>query len=796
MAERLVDNRRTPTERKMLMIFKAGMHASPAFDDNAKHMPALTENLDIDHDGRLKLRKGYRTATLTADGFGPKLGVFHHVGTNNSNTSAIRLSADTDAIRANRRVFVLNPSDGAHKWIDVEDDIEFDWDYPAPADAPIVEFDLDALADDSDTPNVSQMAVFPAPDWYDKASIWYMVIRPTRLRILVFDNDPGGRDDKRGALVGSHGEDGISANFILHPQGIYRVVMTRDGTHVRPGAVDDQGDSLHGDEDNMFVRMDIRDGTDYVEQFRRVDLNLVRSTEFQDEFSDASQIYLTDEEGDPIDYGDINPASSGQPDGLRAGWFSFCYTYASTEYGIESAPSKSVKLALPAVPNLEGVEKESRGNTFDPALGQVADYERINMPVNITIPDTSFNALPAWANQIKIYAHRGRFAGEEIETRKLPFAFSNIVTLFRDDLDDPISSSSVEWEHENVIEPLATLPSKQFYTSPNYDDFKNITLHAGRIWAYDRGRNSIRISHIDGSGVNRYDVFPENDSVLPHSLVLEGSWQSLPHRIIQMPRNGGIYVFYRDAIRWITGKSVLSGMYSPDIGPRTDLDASGGIDGIGSISRHAIENMNNSIMFLGSDSQIYGISSSGMDSEIGKPIQRYLDEASDDDLRDAFITRFKRNMLLYLNDTIYVYDMKYGYWRTYTYDISLTDLVWSRGGISDESKLYGLGNNGTVYLLGENEADDDTEWSITSNWREVPKNTVIKHIFFQHDTPNRPELKVRFDKDGIDGNEFDFTPEQKNLFRTGVNSSHIKKRFRIKVSGTGVPPNMSMVEYE
>ena len=776
MADRLVDNRRTVTERKMLMTFKAGMHASPAFDDNAKHMPAIMENVDIDHDGRLKLRKGHRSSILDVSGTGTKLGVFHHIGLDDPKTIARRLSEDSDWVRAGRRVLVLNPDDSQHRWIDIPTGQEFDWSIEAPTNAPFVNIDWAQIGiDNPDLPSVSEIMVYPTPEFYFRLNYHYAVIRSTYMKLFVKHNVVGGTDFNLALLFGrTTDETEDDKGTKLQSPDYYKNTLDRADI-IEPLFRDGRTAST-----DLFMRVDILDqlGGELETEARRTDFEIAfvgNETIASPNDPTIVDEYPTDDEGEPVDYGDFVQGGSG----FRSGWYSFCYTYANDEWGLETAPSPVSKFLLPKFPR----------------------YTRVLTPIQLWATEGGFDSeeVPGWANQIKYYAHRGRFAGDTISAKELPFAFSYIGGTRRDDLSDPfvLGDTIYDWRHETVIEPLQSLGAREFKNQPSNENFENMVLHAGRIWAYDRGLNSIRMSHIDGSGVNRYDVFPHNDAALPHSITLEGSWQSLPHKLIQMPRNGGVYVFYRDAIRWVTGKTVLSGMYSPDVGPRTDLDASGGLDGIGSMSRHAIVEMNQAIMFLGSDGLLYSINTAeGLSSEIGNPIQRYLDEASGNDLEEAFITRFKRNMLLYLNGTIYVYDMKYGYWRTYTYDISLTDLVWSRGGISDESKLYGLGNNGTVYLLDENEADDDTEWSITSNWREVPKNTVIKHIFFQHDTPDRPELKVRFDKDGVDGNEFDFTPEQKNLFRTGVNSSHIKKRFRIKVSGTGVPPNMSMVEYE
>ena len=782
MADRLVDNRRTVTERKMLMTFKAGMHASPGFDDNAKYMPALMENVDIDEDGRLVVRKGYRESELDASGSGEKLGIFHHVGIVNPVTRTRLLPSDSEWVRANRRVFILNPSNEEHKWLDIEDNIEFDWNFPKPSALPTVEIaftdtTMDTATDASVYRHVSDLTILPNP-FVAEGTVSFTVLSTVSLRLNV----TRGNGEHIKTLLGDTDSDAPNGGAVEVTSGIKS--YTWDGRN-------DLGE--RSSLDQYFVELLYLRSDGELRQIRSARAVYLGEPVPGQSEEEQRATFVGDVSGisEPEDNGDLVTGTDFI--GFRGGTYAICYTYASNEYGIESAPSPVVKYYISAFP----IQNADTDDPADENLG------RADVVLVLGIDNLSED-MPTWADSVKFYGHRGRFPESQIDANELPFAFSYIGFAGRSDLQMPIpildmdfDNSYFKWQNEHYIRPRQTLPSKDFNTNPLYNGFRHITLHAGRIWAYDRRINMIRVSLIDGFGVNRYDVFPHEDTALPHSFSLEGAWQSLPHRIIQMPDEGGIYVFYRDAIRTIRGKTILSGMFSPEIGPRTDLDASGGMIGIGSISRHAIVDTGNWVFFLGSDRRAYAIGPNmPMDSSFSRPILRHLKEISDNDLSLAFAERYGTKIYLNIGSTVYVYDMEYRYWIASRYPFRLTDFVWSRGGVSDESTFYGLASDNTIYQLETEDETDDMEWSITSNWREVPKNTVIKHIFFQHDTPDRPELKVRFDKDGVDGNEFDFTPEQKNLFRTGVNSSHIKKRFRIKVSGTGVPPNMSMVEYE
>ena len=784
-------------ELKELMHFSDGMHGSPGFYENALRMPAKMTNLLIDHNGRIEARRFTQSVdpddvSLTRLGSDAKqLAVLHYIGTTNRKL-ILGIPDDIDWVNTGRRVFFAGDT---HKWSDLKNDVDFDWTLPKPEDEPVVEFDVEDLADNDDIPNVSDMAVFPYPYWYDRSSIWYAVIRTTRLRIVVFDNDPGGEDDARGAIVGTQsvGQANHSLNnYEIHEPGIYRRTWARE--------------DMHGDEDDFFIRMDVKiSGGDYIEQYRRTDLILVRppnpessnqgEISITDDITDlASEIYISEDEGDPVDYGEVRPAdrsdNTGYAVGFRAGWYSIAYTFASSAYGMETAPSKVAKFFLPGFPSgLTTLEKTRRN--------EIVQHARVDLPIKITVPTggDNFGALPAWANQIKFYAHRGRFAEESIEARELPFSFTHIGSNTRAELTDTLSREFI-WQREVFHIPRQTMYTKEFKTDPPVTNLEHIDVHAGRMWGYDRLENAVRFSLIDGNGISQYDVFPYKDTALPHGITLIGSWQARQHQITPIPGGGGIYVFFKDAIRTIVGKSILTGVFSSDVPPYTDVDASGGITGIGSYSRRSIVEYDDYVLFLSSDKRVRAISGTTTLSieNVGRPIQRYLDAATARDLREAFALRFNRFFYLSVGDVFYVYDTEYTYWTTFEYPMSITDAVWSQGGASDESILYALAGT-TVHELDALPTDSATKWEIISNWQNVPKDTIVHNIYCFHDSTPK-EISVRLDVDGVTGEATLFTPNPGNAFRESQSTGPIQVRFRVVISGTGTALNMLDVMYD
>ena len=123
---------------------------------------------------------------------------------------------------------------------------------------------------------------------------------------------------------------------------------------------------------------------------------------------------------------------------------------------------------------------------------------------------------------------------------------------------------------------------------PAITDFSPVIGYAARLWAWDRRTQTVRFSLIDGYGVSRYDVFPYDNAPVPHAVRFEGAWQGNATALHVMPGSGGIYVFFEDSIETIRGKGLTSGLYSAEVSPQTDIDASGGLRGAGTSSPRGV----------------------------------------------------------------------------------------------------------------------------------------------------------------------------------------------------------------
>ena len=332
----------------------------------------------------------------------------------------------------------------------------------------------------------------------------------------------------------------------------------------------------------------------------------------------------------------------------------------------------------------------------------------------------------------------------------------------------------------------------------------HILIYANRMWGYDSDSNSIRFSLISPSGAPNYDVRPYLKTDLPHSINLRGSWQSRVTHMEPIPGEGGIYVFFRDAIRTIAGRSLIKGMYSPDVSPETDLDASGGLNDFGTLSPRSVVPFRNMIIFLGSDKTLYQLTGNRRlrVQDFGLSIQPYLDQIPTEQLADVVSFGYNDKYHLILDDKVFVLDIKRRYWTSYDWD--LRDAFWSKGGVDNESVLYGLDANNNLLRLYESALDDEDPipWHWESN--NLPMNdeyTTLTGIYVVHSSNAEdfadgvlPDVSVRVDTEGKRGTERIFKPSEFNRYRLGYHARG--NQFKVVVSGVGVLPSISKVDIE
>ena len=322
------------------------------------------------------------------------------------------------------------------------------------------------------------------------------------------------------------------------------------------------------------------------------------------------------------------------------------------------------------------------------------------------------------------------------------------------------------------------------------EDLKAITLYAGRLWGYSRDSNSIVFSFIDGKGIPRLDIFPIEDTAIPHSLSLEGIQTSEVTAISQIPGSqGGLYVFFRDAIKMVLGKSILTGIFSSDVGPFTDLDASGQIPNFGTLSPNTIVNYKNTIIFLGSDRRIHQIVGNQI-NDIGMNIQAHLDAIPTTSLENCSACVYNDKFLLTTRERIFVFDAQYKYWTSW--DIPVSSMFWSRGGDSNESILYGLDSVGTVIELDTGQIE-----GINSMWKsQLFTLDSIKTFsgIYVHTSPPFGEIHTLIEVDGETVLDDRWVPEYNNRFLRGFYARG--SQIQVTLSFVGEPPSISGFEIE
>ena len=147
----------------------------------------------------------------------------------------------------------------------------------------------------------------------------------------------------------------------------------------------------------------------------------------------------------------------------------------------------------------------------------------------------------------------------------------------------------------------------------------HIVEHAGRIYGVDGESQDIIFSHIDGNGNSNYLAFPKQNR-----FPVSASGITPIIKLQQMPDKGGIYVFKRDAIHYIEGQNIFSGLYDISISAQTDISAAGYKENIGCLSPFSIVSDGTIVLFVGTDDHVYALQGS-VATPIGLSIKPFIE---------------------------------------------------------------------------------------------------------------------------------------------------------------------------
>ena len=309
-----------------------------------------------------------------------------------------------------------------------------------------------------------------------------------------------------------------------------------------------------------------------------------------------------------------------------------------------------------------------------------------------------------------------------------------------------------------------------FYNVSPPEKLDAIALHAGRVYGVNRETEEIVFSHIDGNGISNYWSFPPANAI-PTS----ASGISPVEKIEKMPGSGGLYVFKRDSIHYIDGQNIFSGLYDISVSAQTDISADDYKKNIGCISPRSVKNDGDIVLFVGSDDQIYQMNGKQA-IPIGVSVKPFIEGLTLTEQRDIVTEWHNERFYLTLPDSVLILNVERKYWTRFDWD--LKDILWSRGGKTAESLLYGLTDADILVELQVDNPDEvfPIKWERNVSIRQT--GTLLTAVYVY--TDNGEEVTVT-----VSGNEPDkevvrtFIPKLGNKYRAGT---HVKGRnIEIKV---------------
>ena len=307
-----------------------------------------------------------------------------------------------------------------------------------------------------------------------------------------------------------------------------------------------------------------------------------------------------------------------------------------------------------------------------------------------------------------------------------------------------------------------------YNTSPP-EQLDAITLHAGRIYGVDRETEDIVFSHIDGNGINNYFAFP-----LQNRVPTTASGIAPVEKIEQMPDRGGLYIFKRDAIHYLNGQNIFSGLYDINVSAQTDISAAEYKENIGCIAPRSVVNDGSNVLFVGSDAQIYVLSGKTA-QPIGVDVTPFIEGLEIEALQNCVATWYKRRFYITLPDSTLILNTERKYWTRF--DWVLKDIHWSRGGKTAESILYGITDDGLMQLmLPRTDEQFPIRWE--SNIEVLRSHSLLTGVYVYTENGHPVKLTVS-GNEPVKTQERTFTPKLSNKYRGGC---HVKGRnFNIKV---------------
>ena len=747
--------------------FSRGANQAPGFMRRAQGAAEEMANLVVDLQGRPVLRKGYRSIDPDSISLGTSNGryastidndqliIAHWLGDADTPNGIKRIycvprDASWVQDERGRLIFIVIP-DVDTVFIDVKLNRVFEWELPRPGNSPALTINremVEQIPDDSEGSiykKISDIAIYPNP-FISEATLTIDVAQMVEFTISIWSVDGKIKDLPHGVPV----------NEVGSPTGSQNTNAT-----YAPGRYRFEWDGRNTQGENVAIRPGyyavLTDGNDNVVRIERAAFVGREEAPGLTEQQTIEQ-FVGNLEAKTIDDGELVEGN-----GFRSGNYTFCYTYASSEYQMETRPSPIDDVYVYAFSDVRYEDDES--------------LSRAPAKINVQID----NELPEWANEVRIYAKRGRALSEIKEAIETGWDFDLIGKITRPNLDTG-ADTIFTWADEERAEPFDLLDSYDHDGPPM--NLRTIENYGIGIWGSTI--NQVYFTKIGDQGDQRIYTFPHVNTLVPHDFPLSRSGQSPIVRIHAAAHESALLAFKRDAIHIIRGKGIITGLYEPNTPVNVDIDASGVLEGTGTSSPRTILTVGNAVYFVGSDKRFwrYGLDWRGNTNlkDVGLPIQKYLDDIVDNELGSLSAFLYQNCYHLITPRRVLVMDMSREYWTSFSWD--LKDAFWSRGGLQAESLLYGLRQDGTLLILYDGDTDDGT--SIGAVWRSnpvgLPSESVVNGVIAVHtEHTDPPQVKCRVDIDDMPGAYRTYRPKASNHFRCGMHKIGSRASVQLEV---------------
>ena len=145
-----------------------------------------------------------------------------------------------------------------------------------------------------------------------------------------------------------------------------------------------------------------------------------------------------------------------------------------------------------------------------------------------------------------------------------------------------------------------------------------IASYGGRIWGFINGTSKLVFSSLDATGAPLYDLFPGEDSPIPHVIKAKDTISAIA------ASKEYVAIFSENSVQLVLGQGIISGIYNVQQAG-TDLDVSQRLDSIGCHSQDLVSTFNGQIYFYSqSEKRVYRLDQSAKVNWVSQSIDKLV----------------------------------------------------------------------------------------------------------------------------------------------------------------------------